>query len=74
MDTSYGGAGAELLLGLNLKLCRHFSIEAGGRVIYLYTADGTDTTYFSDGTRDTSRLDHAESLRYGAYAAVRAAF
>ncbi len=74
VDKSDGGAGSEFQLGLNLRICRHFSLEAGGRVIYLYTQDGVDKTYYSDGTSDTTPIDHAESLRYGAYAGLRAGF
>jgi hypothetical protein len=74
IDKSDGGVGTEFQLGLNFRICRHFSLEAGGRVVYLYTEDGSDTTYYADGTHDTVVLDYAESLRYGAYAGLRAAF
>jgi hypothetical protein len=74
VDKSDGGAGSELQLGLNFQVCRHFALEAGGRVIYLYTQDGVDKTYYADGTSDTTPIDHVESLRYGAYAGLRAGF
>lgn len=62
------GYGYEAALGLAYDLTDNFSLSAGYRYLYLYSSDGTDTTFFADGSSGTSILDWVAVTRQGAYA------
>ncbi len=67
---SSSGYGYEASLELAYALSENTSLRAGYRTLYLYAANGTDTTYFADGAAFTSKLDWVTVTRQGGFAEV----
>jgi len=67
IQKSSSGHGYELSLGLTYALQERVELTAGYRYFYLYADDGTDTTYFADGSIAKTDLDWATVTRQGAY-------
>jgi len=65
---STAGYGYEAALGLAYDLADNFELSAGYRYLHLYSTDGTDTTFFADGSAAISSLDWVAVTRQGAYA------
>jgi hypothetical protein len=63
---STSGYGGEASLGLTYGITKQLELTAGYRYLYLYAKDGTDTTYFADGSVSTANLDWATITRQGA--------
>ncbi len=68
VQESSNGYGYDAALELVYDLTEHVALSAGYRYFYLYARDGTDTTYFADGTSSADRLDWVTVIRQGAYA------
>jgi len=66
IQKSTSGYGLDALLGLTYAIGERLDLTAGYRYFYLYDKDGTDTTYFANGTTATSNLDWATITRQGA--------
>lgn len=64
---STSGYGYEASLGLTYGITKQLELTAGYRYLYLYAKDGTDTTYFADGSVATANLDWVTVTRQGAY-------
>ncbi len=62
------GYGYEAMLGITILITQRADFSAGYRYLQLKARNGTDTTYFVDGTTGTADLDWAEVTRHGAYA------
>jgi len=62
------GYGVEAKLGLTFLITKKATFGAGYRYLQLKAKNGTDTTYFYNGTTGTADLDWAEVTRHGAYA------
>ncbi len=67
-QTATSGYGYEASLGLTYAVMQNLELFGGYRYFYLYAQDGTDTTYFADGTQARSNLDWVTVTRQGAYA------
>ena len=65
---STSGYGYEAALGLAYDISDNFELSAGYRYLHLYSAGGTDTTFFADGSTAVSNLDWVTVTRQGAYA------
>lgn len=59
------GFGFECLLGLYWEPVRHIRFNLDYRYFLIRVEHGTDTTFFSDGTRGRCDLDKVESTRHG---------
>ncbi len=70
VQESSNGYGYDAALELVYALSEHVELSAGYRYFYLYARNGTDTTYFADGTSYVDRLDWVTVTRQGAYAQV----
>jgi hypothetical protein len=68
VQESSNGYGYDAALELVYALSEHVELSAGYRYFYLYARNGTDTTYFADGTAYVDRLDWVTVTRQGAYA------
>jgi hypothetical protein len=66
IQKSTSGHGYEALLGLTYAIQEQVELTAGYRYFYLTADDGTDTTYFADGSSATTNLDWATVTRQGA--------
>lgn len=64
------GYGYEAALGLAYDLSDKISLSAGYRYLHFYSSDGTDTTFFADGSTAASNLDWVSVTRQGAYAGM----
>jgi len=70
IHTSHTGYGHEASLGLTYAVAENIDLSAGYRYLHLYSAGGTDTVFFANGSTSDSRLDWATVVRRGAYAEV----
>jgi opacity protein-like surface antigen len=70
IQKSTSGYGYQASLGLTYAIMEKIELTAGYRYLYLYAKDGTDTTYFADGSVGTSNLDWTTVTRQGVYAEV----
>ncbi len=70
VQESSNGYGYDAELGLVFALSEHGEFSAGYRYFYLYARNGTDTTYFADGSVYSDRLDWVTVTRQGAFAQV----
>jgi opacity protein-like surface antigen len=68
IQRSKNGYGYEASLGLAYDFSENVELLAGYRYFFLYARDGTDTTYFANGSEYTSELDWVSVTRHGAYA------
>jgi len=66
VQKSTSGYGVEASVGLTYALQEQIELTVGYRYFYLYAKDGTDTTYFANGSTATSNLDWATITRQGA--------
>ncbi len=69
-QTSSTGYGYDVSVGLAYAVLENLELSAGYRIFYLRATNGTDTTFFADGTSDVSNLDWATVTRQGVYAGV----
>jgi hypothetical protein len=60
--------------GIIYQPVRYISFKAGFQFYYFEADDGVDTTFFSDGTDDTTDLDKVKSRRSGPYASFSLMF
>jgi hypothetical protein len=68
IQTSTSGYGYDASLGLIYEVSENFELSAGYRYFYLFAKDGTDTTYFANGSSFQDSLDWVTVTRQGAYA------
>jgi hypothetical protein len=54
-------------IGLIYQPIRYISFKAGYQFYQFEAQDGTDTTFFADGTEDSTDLDQVKSSRFGPY-------
>ena len=59
------GDGFEGQIGLFYSPFKHFKVELAYRILSLSAEDGTDKTFFSDGTIGEADLDKVRSRRHG---------
>jgi hypothetical protein len=69
-----GWGGGEGLLGIVFRPGVHLELEGGVRYYFFQVKDGTDVTYFSNGTGTVSGLDEAQSERVGFYLQITGRF
>ncbi len=67
IQESSNGYGYDAALELVYAFSENAELSAGYRYFYLYARNGTDTTYFADGTEYVDRLDWVTVTRQGAY-------
>jgi hypothetical protein len=70
IQKSSTGYGYEALLGLTYRIAKKVELTAGYRYFFLYAENGTDTTYFANGSVAKTDLDWATVTRQGVYAEV----
>lgn len=68
VQTSKTGYGYEAALSLLWKVSENTDLSAGYRYFFLYAKNGTDTTYFADGSAYQDSLDWVTVTRQGLYA------
>jgi opacity protein-like surface antigen len=68
------GYGYEAALGLAYDLSDKINLSAGYRYLHFYSSDGTDTTFFADGSTAASNLEWVSVTRQGAYAGMLVRF
>lgn len=68
VQKSTSGYGYEASIGLNYAFFEQSALSIGYRYLSLYAHNGTDTTYFADGSAAVDRLDWVTVARHGAYA------
>jgi hypothetical protein len=54
-------------LGLVYQPIRYISLGVGYQFLFFGAWNGTDTTFFSDGTEASTPLDEVQSYRHGPY-------
>lgn len=59
------GYGYEAALGLTYDISDKINLSAGYRYLHFYSSDGTDTTFFADGSTAASNLDWVSVTRQG---------
>lgn len=64
------GLGADAKITVCIRPVQYASIDLGYRAFMLHGQDGTDTTYFSDGTSESTDFTSVDSLRHGLFGAV----
>jgi hypothetical protein len=69
-----GWGGGEGLLGIIYRPGVHLELEGGVRYYFFQVKNGTDITYFSNGTTTVSGLDEAQSERVGFYLQITGRF
>lgn len=69
-----GWGGGEGLLGIYYRPWIHLEFEGGARYYFFQVKDGSDVTYFSNGTTTVSRLDDVKSERVGFYLQITGRF
>jgi len=75
IQTSQKGYGYEASLGLTYEIFEHMELLVGYRYFFLYAGDGTDITYYANGTTSKpSTLDWVTVTRQGAYAEMLVKF
>jgi hypothetical protein len=70
IQTASAAYGYDASLGLTYLISENLELTVGYRYFYLYARNGTDTTYFSDGSEYQDRLDWVTVTRQGTYAAA----
>jgi Protochlamydia outer membrane protein len=70
IQTASTAYGYDASLGLTYLVSENLELTAGYRYFYLYARNGTDTTYFANGTEYRDKLDWVTVTRQGAYAAA----
>jgi len=68
------GTGFEGKVSVRYILVENIFLQGGYRVIYMRAEDGSDKTYFADGSSESTDLSYVESLRHGAFAALGIVF
>ena len=68
------GLGGDAKVTVCIRPIKNASIDLGYRVFMLHGQDGTDTTYFSDGTSESTDFTSVDSLRHGLFGAVTLRF
>lgn len=61
-------------LGAVYRPVRYVSLGAGYQFLSYNAWNGTDTTFFSDGTEGTTKLDEVNSFRHGPYLSISGRF
>lgn len=70
VQTADSGTGFEGKVSMRYTLVENVFFQGGYRVIYMRAEDGTDKTYFADGSSESTDLSYVESLRHGAFIAA----
>jgi len=68
------GLGTDAKVTVSIHPVKHVSVDVGYRYFMLHGEDGTDTTYFSDGTSESTDLTYVDSVRHGLFGSVTVRF